>query len=832
MLKFPAVFAFVAFAQAIDPWYPGLSLAEARCPEAASDTESWQLYLGYENIPVCFGRRLLPKGLNNVFDMEAACREKHILSYPARVYGTPNVEFLKPVQLTTTTLIGAFFKDAVIVEETTAFDIDGNNEFGVYLYNGHVYSTNISLFSANPTGKHLLCVMLAYPRVMDSFYNKVVSSQPNLEEYTCEGDGWDLQAPCNGTPSCYKEIRKLKAPKSLLEFYTEFNACGMDEPNSFAASVHCQDEYGFIRFRYTEYTNILFDSCELPKLDPWDPSILQFLKPDTKYECKPSITQHTKLENGLLTKTITQNFTKCMYRCLHPVNDHSLIHGVWENLTDKAYPACDVIETNCYKENESIPYYEFLHAQVYRSDKAKTVKTPDLPDVHVIIIDSVSHSSFVRTLSRTYHELITNYDAVPFPHLNKVADTSRSNALALFLGKSNRAIEKSFMSVGYTSDFRNKTDCNQPLDTDQFIGKFFKAAGYTTMMSEDWAESALSYPNCKAFLNKSADHMMKPFQVKADNHDPERKKCYESVYTNVCQQTFEPLMAYLNDFIAVYSDKPTFSITWNIDISHDDNNKLYDADSKFYKFFKQNEAKLNNSFVFILGDHGMRFGDIRNTDVGETEDKNPFLMLSLPWSIRQNDKISTTIRRNAHQLITHYDIYATLVDIVQPKNENIVIHGSSLLEPLPQPRTCDRLRVPFEYCSCVRRKTKLPDNNTIGKDAALKMVDQMNQAVQTDPRSKYVCVPLFLDQNASMVVEQFEAERKLNIFEVTFSVKPGDGMFKGYFGHEGNSSDIKILSARFARLNAYEKTAFCARRSTYKSYCYCESLLKKQNNAL
>uniref|UniRef100_A0A7E4ZUS2 EAL domain-containing protein n=1 Tax=Panagrellus redivivus TaxID=6233 RepID=A0A7E4ZUS2_PANRE len=107
----------------------------------------------------------------------------------------------------------------------------------------------------------------------------------------------------------------------------------------------------------------------------------------------------------------------------------------------------------------------------------------------------------------------------------------------------------------------------------------------------------------------------------------------------------------------------------------------------------------------------------------------------------------------------------------------------------------------------------------------------MNQAIQTDPRSKYICAPLFVNQDEPIVVEQFKSEGNLHLYEATYSVKPGNGKFKGYFGHEGNVSDIKILSERLARLNAYENTAFCAKRSAFQPYCYCLSLLKTSISA-
>uniref|UniRef100_A0A7E5A299 Sulfatase domain-containing protein n=1 Tax=Panagrellus redivivus TaxID=6233 RepID=A0A7E5A299_PANRE len=591
----------------------------------------------------------------------------------------------------------------------------------------------------------------------------------------------------------------------------------------------------FIPKEPQNYSNIIFDNCELPHLNPWDPSISKYLKPNTKKKsCKSTFKLLTKLEKGVLTKTLNDSKTTCSYRCLHPVNDYTLKYGDWQNITDTATPACDIVETKCFKNDASsnAPFYEFMHAQIYRNDTAKPDERPKHPDVHVIIIDSVSHSQFVRALPRTYHELIANYEAIPFPHLNKIAVNSRPNALAMFLGKSHRNIEKSPMSVGYSSDFKGGADCKKGLDDDQWVGKFFKQSGYRTLISDDWALGTFNWPNCKGFMRKATDHVMKPFQLRSRGKKFYNKKIDENVYGGVCKESYETIMDYLDKFIEVYPDKPKFSITWSIDIAHNDNNQLYHADGYYHNFFRKNEAKLNNSFVFVMGDHGLRFGGIRNTQIGEIEDNNPFLLLSLPWSLRRNAQTMSTVRDNALQLITHYDLYATYVDLAQPKinttlnSTKLIVHGSSLLRPLPQPRTCDRLRVPFEYCMCIRTKTKLPKDNTVGKPAALKMVAQMNQVIKTEASIKNICTPLKLNENATITVEQFKSEGSLNIYQVTYSVLPGDGKFWGYVGQASNSSDIRIISARFPRLNSYDKTAFCAKSSAFTAYCYCKSLIK------
>lgn len=70
-----------------------------------------------------------------------------------------------------------------------------------------------------------------------------------------------------------------------------------------------------------------------------------------------------------------------------------------------------------------------------------------------------------------------------------------------------------------------------------------------------------------------------------------------------------------------------------------------------------------------MGDHGLRHGGIRATKQGELEDHNPAMVLVVPEHLRNNHNLMTNLNANSKQLVTHYDTYATLVNIARVSAE-------------------------------------------------------------------------------------------------------------------------------------------------------------------
>jgi hypothetical protein len=66
-------------------------------------------------------------------------------------------------------------------------------------------------------------------------------------------------------------------------------------------------------------------------------------------------------------------------------------------------------------------------------DNGKGHRNP--PDVHIIVLDSVSNSMFMRSMPKTLHELQQGYGAIIFNYLNKIGLNSLPNGQALLFGR-------------------------------------------------------------------------------------------------------------------------------------------------------------------------------------------------------------------------------------------------------------------------------------------------------------------------------------------------------------------------------------------------------------
>uniref|UniRef100_A0A915EQX2 Sulfatase N-terminal domain-containing protein n=1 Tax=Ditylenchus dipsaci TaxID=166011 RepID=A0A915EQX2_9BILA len=369
------------------------------------------------------------------------------------------------------------------------------------------------------------------------------------------------------------------------------------------------------------------------------------LKKMTNFTFSPS-------NSTLLIKDEFTKAHKCRYRCIHPVDDYQFHADEWKELA--------------HLFNQTVTSYNNLYYQIYRppinltpqqetsstQQPSTTLRPSSTPQsilkqqptsenekkrekkgfgVHIVVIDSVSRSNFIRSLPHTMYLLKEEFEAISFDHLNKAGLNSMPNAFGFLFGRQMESVPKSpFNNETLLPDpgYDRPTICNKNLDNEtSSLFLIFKNLGYRMMMAEDWARGALNWPGCLGFKVKPCDHYMRPFQIRLAELGAGK---YEK---SQCREAYLSLLDYLKQFVDVYKDEQEkFSITWMSYLTHDYLNQLHHADDTFYNFFKEVQPKMEDSFVFFMGDHGLRFGGHRYTATGIMEDNNPGLFIAIARS--------------------------------------------------------------------------------------------------------------------------------------------------------------------------------------------------------
>uniref|UniRef100_A0A914WQD1 Uncharacterized protein n=1 Tax=Plectus sambesii TaxID=2011161 RepID=A0A914WQD1_9BILA len=538
--------------------------------------------------------------------------------------------------------------------------------------------------------------------------------------------------------------------------------------------------------------------CQLPELDPWDKTIQKYINPNYRSLKECIVVRQpveTLLSKGIL-RIVENDFNTtytCKYRCLTSKTDRKFLASKWATFEKPKKTKCEIIQTRCLDDNETSPVHENLHTQIPKARRrTKVSKTNETlkPSVFIFILDSVSNSNGLRSLALTSQVLRYKYQAVNFRGLNKVGYNSRPNAWALFTGLRIEPLPADSLHEEQVEP-EVPDSCKKYVDRFPFVGNNFSAAGYYSTMIEDWSLGAFNWPKCHGFSSNRFTHNMKPYwqMLKTNGKTPPLLK-------NYCKSTFSVSMEYLEQFIKAYDvSTPKFAIVWLSVLAHNSLNGLYQADQSLAKFFIKYESQLDNSFVFLMGDHGMRFSRIRRTKVGKFEDNNPFLTISVPKNLRDNAQLMKNLNSNSQVLVTHYDLYLTLMDIAtvspvknftefspfdwsgfMPKNR-----GSSVLRPIDSiGRNCKSLDIAEMFCNCKRNVTELSsadgfndETSMIFKGAHFLTLALNDVLEELDVHNNCTELSLAEVSGAEMITENGKI-----FYSITYSVLPSNGTFQ------------------------------------------------------
>nr|CDJ96430.1 Protein of unknown function DUF229 domain containing protein [Haemonchus contortus] len=533
---------------------------------------------------------------------------------------------------------------------------------------------------------------------------------------------------------------------------------------------------------------------------------------DVKYgylkDCKPDekLSPVTKIEQGKVVLTKGKEDFTCQGRCIDYDGDNS------------------------YKLSNWTPIDRTIFELAEQKSETKTPLNPEVnPDVVLLVIDSVASTQLIRALPRTVNFLLHGMEAIEFRKFNKVGSNSRPNAFAALVGKTTEAVVRKPMNLPtIPADLSYDQFCGHYLDNEAYIPLMYKKAGYKMCGVEDYVTSILNYPNCYGTKERQFQHSYRPLHTRLNKDDFLNKVHLEGS----CRLVHDNMLEYLSHFVNSYKGSPKFSLTWFVDLAHDNTKLLYRSDYAIYDFFLKNrEAEASTKF-------------------GIREQNNPFLYVVLPKRLRHTE-LYRQVLANSQELVTHHDLHSTFEDILynQPlknftdlsfKKFDSDVRGSSLLRKFEKgvERTCKTLPIPFQYCICQYKKETSHDDETIfhalqyysdvnlakalGLFASKRLAATLD-AEKVSPQCESIVLDNIVEAQKFVLPHGNTAQPEIHLYEITFTVAaPALGRFKIPI-REASPGKFELAGEQFDRLDKYGHHGDCMTKDILRPLCTCKN---------
>ncbi|XP_039761738.1 uncharacterized protein LOC120634915 [Pararge aegeria] len=587
--------------------------------------------------------------------------------------------------------------------------------------------------------------------------------------------------------------------------------------------------------------------CEIPKLDPFSKEVVQFDKEMPTVVCpgKDWVRCYHSLcrvvpEILNNTKDIVCSYSDILYK-----NDSKYTIGppvdIYGAGAYKLYNS-DHVKVKCSgKHIDSVLPSKWIgHTLGFRASVHPTAVKPAEP-INVLIIgfDSTSKNGFIRRMPKSYKVLTEKLGATVLNGYNIVGDGTPAALFPILTGQTELELP----------DVRKRMTNNGTLNSTVFIFDKLKEYGYRTAYFEDMPWIGTFQYRFNGFSRQPADHYLRAFYLEESANG----KKWHNKKTRYCvgdRPQYKLMLNITDQFLNL--DGNRFCFTFIADITHDDFNMISTADDDFAQFLLdfRRQSRHENTLLFVMGDHGPRYANVRDTLQGKLEERLPLMAIRLPNAlVRHYPHVLDNLQRNAEVLTTPHDIYATVLDALDLRqfwNEYKVrgadmTRAMTLLEPIPKNRSCSEAGIEPHWCSCLSWEN-VSDCDPMYSRCANALVDYINSLTQT-VRSKcalrtLASVTWVQRQRANSGVLTFiEAKdadgyvgkfgRKVQPLTENYQVKlvvgPGRGFYEASLTYVAKEDRFLIDSRDISRTNAYNNEPHCISSSlpSLNMYCYC-----------
>lgn len=610
--------------------------------------------------------------------------------------------------------------------------------------------------------------------------------------------------------------------------------------------------------------------CVLPRIDPFDPNMIAMMHKVKPFECDLTpevafIDDENLLQfnttaadiQGLNLDSIT---CMCSEIIRHRKDDD---HVDWsEGVACKAGTKMksDFFHIQC--EVNGKPIMKSILTNIYRlTNKSYKTHGPDKYNVILFGIDSNSRSNAMRLLPKTFKYLTKDLQGIDMKGFMKVGDNTLPNLVALLTGR-----------VAFTSELPMKDYSKEYYDIFPFIWNNYSQQGYVTLFAEDFPSLAEFNLHKRGFDMQPTDHYLRPFWLGWNKLYPVRywaneiNSVLESNYFKqmksysdskiMCTGNIPNHIAhinYLKQFMKTYRKERKFAFSFLTELCHHDCNRLALADSDIVDFLQwmSHEGFLSNTIFIMFSDHGTR--NANHFHAARMENSLPHLAIVLPEVLKTVYRdAASRMTVNTDRLITHFDMYATLSDILNSRFDNpssITIGGKtrgiSLFGEIPKQRSCAEALIPEHYCVCYKSTEVNITNNIIIGDIAKAVIDKLNAIMNHEPKCAQLSLSKIIEARMQSDGLKYDVFKKQHFwskperveeaqydgikhFKILIETQPGDGQF--YASSKVLPNGTINVMEDIDRTNKYGRQSYCIDEHKLRSLCYCKQQIYNYHN--
>lgn len=446
-------------------------------------------------------------------------------------------------------------------------------------------------------------------------------------------------------------------------------------------------------------------------------------------------------------------------------------------------------------------------------------------------LDSVSRLAWMRSLPRSHSYFVDVLGGVVLEGYNIVGDGTTQALLPILTGKTETELPES------RRGFKNATT----VDNYPWIWNDLRDIGYVTQFGEDMTRFGTFNYRLMGFKNQPVDHYMRTFHLSVVN-DWRYPHCLRG-----SNPEHLDMMNWMRDFVHMYHDIPKFSFLFDCELSHDSYRFLSLADDDLLVFLKylNDEDHLNNALLIVMSDHGARFTDIRDTEQGRLEERNPYMGIRISQKfVDSYPDAYRNLKTNVHRLTTPFDVYATLREMINFTGTDlgdVKQRGISLFKEIPKQRTCIEAGIDLHWCACLDWR-QLPSIDPYAKKAAEEIVKEMNNLTESQ---RHICEELSLKRIRSVVKLSLNADvlrfrgsldrhgrvpdlsdsrqGSGDLYLVKLLTSPNDAVYETTVTYVADDGSFIVKTNLISRLNRYGNEPHCVMKTFphLSKFCYC-----------